>query len=162
MTVTTPGEKGFERKTPIGRVFTKAEILTGGKRGGWTRKPLPSCARRVAAARATLSSAIKTPLPPRGGVVAARKSARKETLNWKSFGPAVSGQSCRMLKNKRATFLSPPSLGHYPRRNRPIRFKFLPAALFFTVIFLFSPRFSRLFVILRFFDRCSTRISSIG
>lgn len=32
MTVTTPGEKGFERKTPIGRVFTKAEILGGGKR----------------------------------------------------------------------------------------------------------------------------------
>lgn len=28
MTVTTPGEKGFERKTPIGRVFTKAEIPT--------------------------------------------------------------------------------------------------------------------------------------
>lgn len=69
LTVTTPGEKGFERKTPIGCVFTKAEILTGGKGGGWTRNPslpLPSCARRVAAARATLSSAIKT--PPRTGV----------------------------------------------------------------------------------------------
>lgn len=108
MTVTTPGEKGFERKTPIGRVFTKAEILTGGKGGGWTRNPslpLPSCARRVAAARATLSSAIKT--PPVRGCSCSAKVGPEGNFKLEKFRPGRLGQSCRMLKNKRATSPSP-------------------------------------------------------
>lgn len=142
MTVTTPGEKGFERKTPIGRVFTKAEILGGGKRrkegggGGWLDKETSRPLRSSSSGRSggnVVERNKDTPSPPCGGVVAARKSARKETLNWKSFGRAVSGQSCRMLKNKRATLLLPsPPLppGHYPRRNR---FKFFTRIIFLTV-----------------------------
>lgn len=85
--------------------------------------------------------------PPCGGVVAVRKSARKETLNWKSFGRAVSGQSCRMLKNKRATSPSPhPSAIISGATGRSV-LNFYPPHYFSPIIFL-PTRFSRLFLIL--------------
>lgn len=82
-------------------MFTKAEILAGGKRGGWTRSRFPlrpplRARRAAAAARATLSSAIKT--PPVRGCSCSAKVGPEGNFKLEKFRPGRLGAKLQNAK----------------------------------------------------------------